>query len=285
MAPKELTTTTDVQHLSPLMQPVTYDGQQYFTSQYFHQQYLANSSLTGKYRQHSHFVRLLRSIEPYRKHLDRGDIVEITWHRVNTEGIQNRDSFKPLFQAAGWNPLTLLNATAQLAMSHHLDDELSKQMSVATNARMAQQMTGESITRPLEDAHRDLAAALAIAALLEVPKYLAQQEAVKMVAQTTGVDLRPMLLTAPAQDNIAPDEVMLEPTELAKALGMPYAKDCNTFLARAGWQIRTAIGWEPTAVGKPFAVRHAWVSGNKTGYNWKWNVSAVQHLWNERYEA
>jgi hypothetical protein len=37
----------------------------------------------------------------------------------------------------------LLNATAQVALSHHLDDLRSQQMSVAANALVARQTTGE----------------------------------------------------------------------------------------------------------------------------------------------
>ena len=123
-----------------LSQPVEYEGQTYYTSQYFHQQYIANSEQGGKYRQHYHFLRLLRSIETYATYVQNKDIVEITYKRTDSDQSQNGISeFLSLFQATGYRPLTLLNATAQLAMSHHLDDELSKQMSVTTNTIVARQ--------------------------------------------------------------------------------------------------------------------------------------------------
>jgi len=66
----------------------------------------------------------------------------LTWADIKStksEGTPNRLSLQPLFQATSYNPLTLLNATAQVAMSHHLDDELSKQLSVAANTLVARQ--------------------------------------------------------------------------------------------------------------------------------------------------
>ena len=62
---------------SPLFAPVVYEGQTCYTSQYFHRQYLANSSHTGKHRRYDHFMHLLRSIEAYPIYRDKGDIAEV----------------------------------------------------------------------------------------------------------------------------------------------------------------------------------------------------------------
>lgn len=266
--------------VSPLMQPVQYQGQPYFTSQYFHQQYLTNSHAGGKYQRHTHFLRLLRSIEAYQDYLERGDIVELTWQGVLTEGNQNRVSFQPLFQAAGWNPVTLLNATAQIAMSHHLDDELSKQMSVATNVTVARQATRDML--PEELATRKVAAWLEAGKLFGTPPHIVQQEAAKKVLAETGVDFRPLLLAAPAQNTLADDERMLEPTDLAPVLGMKSGYAVNMFLQGNGWQHKPNGHWEPTAKGQPYAALHAWSKQGKEGYNYRWRVTAVQHLMQQR---
>ncbi|MCK7581044.1 MAG: hypothetical protein MZV65_39105 [Chromatiales bacterium] len=63
---------------SPLMQPVQFNGQTYFTGQYFHQLYRTNSDADGKYKQTAHFLRLIRSIEAYPLYVESGDIVELT---------------------------------------------------------------------------------------------------------------------------------------------------------------------------------------------------------------
>ena len=130
---------------SPLLAPVAYEGQTYFTSQYFHQHYRSNSPYGGKYHRHHDFVRLLRRIEAYELYVGQGDILEVSWSRIKLEGKHNLLSWQPLFQAAGWNPLTLLNATAQLALSNFLDDEASKQMAVTANTVAARRQTSHDL--------------------------------------------------------------------------------------------------------------------------------------------
>ena len=127
---------------APLLAPVVYEGQTYFTSQYFHQQYRSNNQHHGKHRRYDSFMRLLHSIEAYALYLDKGDIIEVQWNRDKPHLC---GEFQPLFQATGYHPITLLNATAQLAMSHHLDDELSKQMSVTANTVAARRQTSQDI--------------------------------------------------------------------------------------------------------------------------------------------
>lgn len=265
----------------PLMQPVRYNGQDYFTSQYFHRQYQVNAGMQGKYRRHTHFVRLLRSIEAYRLYSEQGDIVELTWTRIKAEGNPLLVSLQPLFQAAGYNPLVLLNATAQVALSHHLDDALSKQMSVAANTAIARQATRKPLDAhtPEELATRSMAAWLEAAKLFETPVHIAQQEGVKMVEASYGVNFRPLLKAAPAQNAIPDDAQMLEPADLAVFLGLKDGATVNKRLADLGWQRRADLGWEPTPLGQRHAARHAWTSNvsGKSGYNWKWNVLAVKN--------
>lgn len=281
MASPQSITNALPQPNGPLMQPVVYEGETYLISQFFHWQYVANSGTKGKHRRYDHFLRLLRSIETYQDHKSLGNIVELEFPRIKAEAPHILVDLKPLFQATGYHPLTLINATAQAALSHHLDDELSKQLSVAINTQAARQsasISGRSLL-PLEQADREYKALLSIASMMQIPAHLAHQEAVKMVEHSSGVNLRPLLKAAPSQDHIPDEEVMFEPTELAKHLGVSNAKVVNLLLEQLGWQQRIAGSWQPTPSGEPYAARHTWLSdyGTKTGINYKWRLAALRH--------
>jgi hypothetical protein len=263
--------------LSPLLEQVSWRGQEYFTSQHFHRQYLTDSPHGGKYQRHGDFLRVLRNIPAYSKYVSHGDVVEVSWNRVKSEGTQDSLSFQPLFQAAGWNPLTLLNATAQVALTHHLDNETSQQISVAANTTIARQATRKpNPALPEEIAVRIARAMNDLGSIFGTPLHIVQQETAKQIETKTGLNVQPFLLAAPAQDNIAPEEKMLEPTDLAKALGLTSGYALNRTLEEIGWQVkRIGGGWEPTPTGAPYVTQHAWVRGSKTGYNLKWNEQAV----------
>jgi hypothetical protein len=262
------------------MQPVMWQGHEYFTSQYFHQQYLAQSPYGAKHQLHRNFLRLLRSIPAYATYVSQGDVVELAWNRIKTEATQILSQYQPLFEGTGYQPLTLLNATAQVAMTHHLDDELSQQISVAANTATARQLTKKAgVGLPDEIAARKLAAWQEMGRLLGTPAHIVQQEAAKQIAATTGINLRPLLLAAPAQDAITPDDKMLEPRDLAKALGLSSGRILNSHLESLGWQVkRIGGGWEATPAGALHSTQHAWIAdhGAKSGYNLKWNCEAVR---------
>lgn len=264
---------------SPLMQPVQYNGQPYFTSQYFHQQYLANSPHGGKYPQHKNFVRVIRRIPAYALHVAQGDVVEVTWSQVDSRA----HILSPLFKSMGYNPLTLLNATAQAALSHHLDDEISKQMSVAINTAVAKKVSHRPLadSSPTELSARDLVAWGEIGKFFDAPLHIVQQEAAKAIAATYGINVRPLLQAAPAQSSIFLEDRMLEPTDLARELGWGENKGAamNRALASLGWQVKTiGGGWEATPAGKDLSIPHAWTGehSTKSGYNYKWNLAAVR---------
>lgn len=264
---------------SPLMALISYHGQEYYTSHYFHRVYLANSPQSTKYRQHAHFTRRIRAIDAFEDYVNSGDILELQWHSMKAEANPIRDCFLSLFKATGYQPLMLLNATAQAELTHHLDDEVSRQMAMASSRLAARQHSlraggsGE-IEQRAANALRGLMDA---ASILGTPLYLAQQEAVKYVDAKHGIDFRPFLLAAPAQDHIAEADVMLEPTELAAALDVPSAIGMNRLLAAMGFQVRAiGGGWEPTPAGQPFCAQHAWTRENKTGFNWKWKREAIR---------
>lgn len=60
-----------------------------------------------------------------------GNVVELRYSQADSI----KQGLLQLFKLTGYKPLILLDATAQIALSHHLDDEVSKQMSVAVNTR------------------------------------------------------------------------------------------------------------------------------------------------------
>lgn len=119
------------------------------------------------------------------------------------------------------------------------------------------------------------------AAILEVPKYYAQSEAVKAVKRCTDVDYTPLLLKAPVQDNVPEAELYLEPTELGKKLGIS-ARKTNKFLEIQGLQIRVNKVWQVTDKGKEYSQVHYWTVGSKSGFNFKWQLAYVAKLWDER---
>ena len=131
---------------------------------------------------------------------------------------------------------------------------------------------------PVEVAHRQLLTWLTMSERLGTPLHIAQIEAVKAIEKTTGVDLKPLLLHAPAQRNIPDEAVMLEPTQLARSLKLKDGHAMNLALEALGWQVRDDGGeWIPTTVGAPHAIRNSWTSkhSNKSGYNLRWNRAAV----------
>lgn len=168
---------------SPLLHPVSYQGETYFTSQYFHRQYRDNSPHGGKYRQHKNFLQLLRSIEQYQDHINLKNIAELSWDAMKvSNGVlaENFSQWKILFHATGFQPVTLLNAVAQAALSHHLDDTISRQLSVAINTKAARSSRDEPAISSKIVA-RELRGWLEIGEMLGTPLHIVQQEAAKQI--------------------------------------------------------------------------------------------------------
>lgn len=115
------------------------------------------------------------------------------------------------------------------------------------------------------------------AALLGVPAHYAQVFAVKLTYESTGVDYRPLLAYAPAQDNISNEDLMLEPTELGKKFGVS-AIAANRILQGAGLQNKVNDDWVPAPLANGKCAVHHWVRLGKSGYNLKWNLAFVEHL-------
>jgi len=193
-----------------LMQPIQWDGQVYFTSHYFHQQYRNNSGDQGKYEQLKDFNRLIRSIEAYPRYVERGDIVELQRSEASAD-------FAPAFKATFGKPIMLINATAQVALTHHLDDEISKQVSVSVNAKSAQQIS-ESQPR-LQDVAKNHRARLQLARMVGLKGPEAVLAANDWTKREEGVDVLGGLgikaLTCSNQSQVA------TATELGDEVGVP----------------------------------------------------------------
>lgn len=151
-------------------------------------------------------------------------------------------------------------------------------MSVAVNTSAARQSTGMRPGElPVEMAQRTLKAMLSIGEMLGTPKHIVLSHGVKQALMDTGVDLQPLLIEAPAMENVAAEEMMLEPNNLAEYLGVRSGQWLNDFLAQIGWQYRVKKTWHATTVGQRYSVLHPWMNHGKTGYNLKWNVAAVRN--------
>jgi len=139
----------------PLMQPIVWQGKEYRTSHYLHRYYLGNSPNGGKYQRHDNFIRILKGIEAYHLYVDAGDIVVLASYRSALDGsseIEESNKYKPLrdaFAAVSYKTLYLVNPTIQAALSHHLDDEVSKKFSVTANTATARQLSAEQLPTSL----------------------------------------------------------------------------------------------------------------------------------------
>jgi len=141
------------------------------------------------------------------------------------------------------------------------------------------------VQQPLQLTQHDLATRqlkneLEVWSLFECPLHIAQQEIVKLVRKDTGVDFSTALKYAKAQQNILPEEVMLEPTEMSRKLGFKSPNALNRYLQNLGMQINVRGEWIATAAGAKISQQHAWTKFGKTGYNLKWNLKAVKELLN-----
>jgi hypothetical protein len=255
---------------SPLMQPVHYNGQTYYTGQYFHQLYRANSDAGGKYKQAAHFLRLIRSIEAYPFYVESGDIVELT--KADAELALADGEADPnlgsAFKATFGKPIMLINATAQVALTHHLDDEVSKQASVTINRNAAS--PGKSTELQLAKAASAwLEATLKAAKLLGTDEPMARTIAVDIVNKRVGVDFSRLL----AGNTV--EEAPITSTELGREWGLTgkIGEKMNAALRDQGYAEKNENGdWVPTEKGKPYATVNPFKSPHSehTGYRTLW---------------
>ena len=116
---------------------------------------------------------------------------------------------------------------------------------------------------------------LDVAKMFEVPKHYAQIEAVKQAKQITGIDYSQLLLKAPEQDQIEEKDIYLEPNDFGKIYNISGGK-FNKILKGHGLQTKGNDSWLPTKKGNLYSILHSWTKNNKSGYNYKWNVSKIK---------
>lgn len=261
---------TNLDTSTTLLRPVFYDGELYFTSHYFHRMYLLNSQGDGKYGELFNFNKLIRSIETYPLYVERGDIVELEWKPLKEKGDSNLELLKPAFEATGYRPIMLINATAQVALTHHLDDEISKQTSVRVNA--------DTVTReaPQLSSAREAASILMmigkeVARLPGINKDLVMAGTMEAIHQATGLAVEPIRKVLPAAQ---PEKIgRLNPTELGKSLGLS-GKAVNKKLADLGLQRRLASGeWELTEFGVKYGELVPFARNGHSSYQILWTAS------------
>lgn len=149
-------------------------------------------------------------------------------------------------------------------------------INVEKKAREAYKQAQQSKTLE-ERAENILKSRLNVANLLEVPKHLAMQEAVKEVERQTYIDYTPMLALSTAMDIVKEEEEYLEISSLTKMFGLTKGY-LNRLLATQQYQRKVEGEWLVTKYGKNHSIRHAWKVGSKTGYNYKWQVSFIRRL-------
>lgn len=129
-----------------------------------------------------------------------------------------------------------------------------------------------------EQAVNKLECTLKAGDLLKAPLHIVQQEAVKDVRKETGIDYTHLLVHAEAQQAIKPEELMMEPTQLAGELNFKNAIEVNKWLCDLGFQVKHNKRWKPTDKGQEYCFIHSWSVKNKSGYNLKWNVNKLKSL-------
>lgn len=107
------------------------------------------------------------------------------------------------------------------------------------------------------------------------PAHLIATEQFKHILNVGGPDLRNMVGELPCSQDIATEDMYLEPTELGMMFNLTPTK-MNKTLADIGFQYKDKKRWLPTDRGAEFCTRHLWNRGGKSGYNYKWNIEKVK---------
>jgi len=130
---------------------------------------------------------------------------------------------------------------------------------------------------PAQIAEATFFSLMRISEYANVPKSYAMQEAAQLVSNESGMDLTKLLTQAEVMNDVPKEDVMLEPTELGRLFDTS-AIAMNRKLKELGLQEKIAGRWTPTEAGEKLSIKHAWVRGNKSGYNLKWNAAEIEAL-------
>lgn len=140
---------TNIADASHLMFPLQWNGQTYLTSAKLHADYVQNAVEQGenpKYRRHDNYLRVIKSIPNYALLIDQKDIVvaDKKWLGASNDALTQKlsEALRPFFAANDGKRLTLLNRTAQLELTHHLDDLLNHEIAYRHSQQGAQEEEG-----------------------------------------------------------------------------------------------------------------------------------------------
>jgi hypothetical protein len=120
---------------NPLMQMLYWDGQEYLTSMRLHEDDVRNATEQGetiKYERHDHYLRVIRSIPNYNILIDQKDIIVLEWKSIKSSNDVRTQklgfALKAYFVANSYKRITFLNRTAQMELTHHLEDQLNQEI-------------------------------------------------------------------------------------------------------------------------------------------------------------
>jgi hypothetical protein len=267
---------TGLQAQNPLMLLIEWDEKSFFTSHYFHQQYLANKPDGGKYARQGDFMRLIRSIETYPNYLESGDIVELEWKSLKDKSNADFALLKDAFKANGYRPIMLISATAQLALAHHLDDEISKEVSVKVN----EQAAGEAV-KPKRITAKDVASILFMCKneLLQLPGVkpeLAMACTFDAIEVATGLPARMLSKALPSTP--LEEAAHLNATQIGEKVGMK-ARAVNSTLKDMGLIYQDdGKEWRLTDTGQRHGELKPFHRNGHSGYEIAWKESVVPEL-------
>jgi hypothetical protein len=256
---------------NPLMQPIAFNGQTYFTGQYFHQMYRNNSDMGGKYKRPADFMRLVRSIEAYQSYIDAGDIIELLWEDCKQDG---NAEIALLLKSNSYKPIMLINATAQVALTHHLDDEVSKNASVNANRQVATGQAARLLARDLKVAQAAADLIRHVGGIFGTEPQMVNAFISTELKKMVGLDVTPLL------GNNHVEEAPMTPTALGKELGVS-AIEMNRQLFEGGYQTKDEDGqWVPTDEGRKYCTVNPYKSPNSdhTGYRVLWHRSVLDAI-------
>jgi hypothetical protein len=266
---------------NPLMMPVHYADEVFFTSQYFHKMYRQNSGDNCKYTQLASFNRLIRSIETYDDYIERGDIVELQWKDYKNQTDTYFVSVIELLKSNNYNPVMLINATAQVALTHHLDDEISKKASISINDKTAnriennqQQSLSLSIKEQIE-AIQSIGTWM-LSTVIGVKSEIVAAATLSTIDQTTGIPTEQFRLALPSVDSKSIGS--LNATKVGAEFGID-AKAVNILLESLGLQKKCASGgWELTEKGIQYGEAKPFSRNGHSSYQVLWNESVFDVL-------
>jgi len=137
----------------------------------------------------------------------------------------------------------------------------------------------DNLPTPRSQAITVIKECLELTSLFNIPEHISQVEAVKQAQDETGYDASPMLKLAPAQQNVAKEVIMLEPTPLSKHFGLS-AITMNKYLEELGLQHKVLDNWHPMAEGIAMSAINHWKNnyGSKDGYNYRWNLTMLKEF-------